>query len=300
LHAALREVLGSHVKQAGSMVAPERLRFDFSHHEPVAGADLVRIESIANLAVISDAPVRHYETTKAHAESIGAIAFFGDKYGDVVKVLEAGPHSIELCGGTHVHALGDIGPVKIISEASIGSNIRRIEAVSGMGPIERLRNDEERIRAATDALGVSTDELVDAVERRVAEVKELRARVRDLERAAAAGRSGELVDAAVDGIVVARVDGLDRDAVRDLAVAIRDHASIRAVVLGTAPEGGGVTIVAAVTPDSGLNASELIADAAKAVKGGGGKSADLAVAGGKDPAALDHALELARSAAGIA
>ena len=168
------------------------------------------------------------------------------------------------------------------------------EAVAG-----RLRADEDRIRAATDAMGVSTDELVDAVERRVAEVKELRARVRDLERAAAAGRSGELVAAAVDGVVVARVDGLDRDAVRDLAVAVRDHAGIRAVVLGSAPEGGGVTIVAAVTADSGFNASELIADAAKAVKGGGGKSPDLAVAGGKDPSALDAALDLARSAAGI-
>jgi len=300
LHWALREVLGDHVKQQGSQVGPDRLRFDFSHYEALTDDEVRRIEDLVAADILANEPARHFETTKAAAEELGAIAFFGDKYGDVVKVLEAGPHSIELCGGTHVRALGDIGPVKIVSEASIGSNIRRIEAVSGMGPIERLRHDEGRIRAATEALGVSTDELVDAVERRVAEIKELRARVRDLERAAAAGRSGELVEAAVDGIVVARIDGLDREGVRDLALAVRDHASIRAVVLGSAPEGGGVTIVAAVTADSGLNASELIADAAKAVKGGGGKSADLAVAGGKDPAALDHALDLARSAAGIA
>ncbi len=299
LHWALREVLGEHVKQQGSQVGPDRLRFDFSHYESVTDDEIRRIEDLVAIDILANDPAHHFETTKAAAEELGAIAFFGDKYGDVVKVLEAGPHSIELCGGTHVRALGDIGPVKIISEASIGSNIRRIEAVSGMGPIERLRHDEERIRAATDAMGVSTDELVDAVERRVAEVKELRARVRDLERAAAAGRSGELVSAAVDGVVVARVDGLDREGVRDLAVAVRDHASIRAVVLGSAPEGGGVTIVAAVSAESGFNASELIAEAAKAVKGGGGKSADLAVAGGKDPAALDHALDLARSAAGI-
>jgi alanyl-tRNA synthetase len=300
LHWALREILGGHVKQQGSLVAPDRLRFDFSHYEALTDDEIRRIEDLVAHDVLANPPARHYETTKDHAEQIGAIAFFGDKYGDVVKVLEAGPHSTELCGGTHVKALGDIGPVKIISEASIGSNIRRLEAVSGTGPLERLRADEARIRAAAEVLGVATDELVDAVERRVAETKELRARVRELERQAATGASGDLAALAVDGVVVARVDGLDRDAVRDLAVAVRDHPGIRAVVLGSAPDSGGVTLVAAVTPDSGLHASELITDAAKAVKGGGGKSADLAVAGGKDPAALDDALGLARAAAGVA
>jgi alanyl-tRNA synthetase len=300
LHWALREVLGEHVKQQGSHVDPDRLRFDFSHYEALTDDEVRRIEDLVAADVLANPPARHYETTKDHAEQIGAIAFFGDKYGDVVKVLEAGPHSTELCGGTHVKALGDIGPVKIVSEASIGSNIRRIEAVSGTGPLRLLREDEARIKAAADVLGVATSELVDAVERRVAETKELRARLRELERQAAAGASGDLVAAAVDGIVVARVDGLDRDGVRDLAVAVRDTAGIRAVVLGSAPDSGGVALVAAVTPDSGLNAAELIADAAKAVKGGGGKSADLAVAGGKDPGALDAALDLARAAAGIA
>ncbi len=300
LHWALREVLGEHVKQQGSLVAPDRLRFDFSHYEALTDDEIRRIEDMVAEEVLSNPPARHYETTKDYAEQIGAIAFFGDKYGDVVKVLEAGPHSTELCGGTHVKALGDIGPVKIVSEASIGSNIRRIEAVSGTGPLERLRADEARIKAAAEAMGVANDELVDAVERRVAEVKELRVRLRDLERQAAAGRAGDLAAAAVDGIVVSRVDGLDRDALRDLAVAVRDVPGVRAAVLGSAPEAGGVALVAAVTPDSGLHASELIADAARAVKGGGGKSADLAVAGGKDPAALDDALDLARSAAGLA
>jgi alanyl-tRNA synthetase len=281
-------------------VAPDRLRFDFSHYEALTDDEIRRIEDLVAADVLANPPARHYETTKAHAEQIGAIAFFGDKYGDVVKVLEAGPHSTELCGGTHVKALGDIGPVKIVSEASIGSNIRRIEAVSGTGPLELLREDEARIKAAADVLGVSTGELVEAVERRVAEAKDLRARLRELERRAAAGASSDLAASAVDGVVVARVDGLDRDGVRDLAVAVRDVAGVRAVVLGSAPESGGVALVAAVAPDSGLNASELIADAARAVKGGGGKSADLAVAGGKDPSALDAALDLARAAAGIA
>ena len=300
LHWALREVLGDHVKQQGSLVTPERLRFDFSHYEGLTDDEIARIEDLIAADVLANTATRHFETSKSEAEALGAIAFFGDKYGDVVKVLEAGPHSTELCGGTHVRALGDIGPVKIVSEASIGSNIRRIEAVSGTGPLERLRADEARIRAAADAMGVATDELVDAVERRVGEIKELRSRVRELERAAAGARSGELAEGAVDGLVVARVDGLDRDAVRDLAVAVRDRAGIRAVVLGTAPDGGGVAIVAAVAPDSGFDASQLIADAAKMVKGGGGRSADIAVAGGKDPEALDDALDHVRKALGLA
>jgi alanyl-tRNA synthetase len=300
LHWALRDVLGEHVKQQGSQVGPDRLRFDFSHYEALSDDEIRRIEDLVAAEVLANPPARHYETTMDEAQKLGAIAFFGDKYGDVVKVLEAGPRSIELCGGTHVKALGDIGPVKIVSESSIGSNIRRIEAVSGTGPLERLRADEAQIKEAADVLGVATDELVDAVTRRVAEAKELRAKVRELERQAASGRSGELAADAVDGVVVARVDGLDREALRDLAVAVRDVAGIRGVVLGSAPDAGGVALVAAVTSDSGLHASELIADAARAVKGGGGKSADLAVAGGKDPAALDEALDLARAAAGVA
>jgi len=299
LHWALREVLGDHVKQQGSLVEPDRLRFDFSHYESLTAAEIAAVEDLVVADVLANPATRHFETSKTEAESMGAIAFFGDKYGDVVKVLQAGPHSTELCGGTHVRALGDIGPVKIVSESSIGSNIRRIEAVSGTGPIERLRADESRLRAAADVLGVATDELVEAVERRVAENRELRQRIRELERAAATGRAAELAESAIDGIVVARIDGLDRDAVRDLAAAVRDRAGIRAVVLGSAPDGGGVAIAAAVSPDAGLDASALIADAARKVKGGGGKSPDLAVAGGKDPDALDDALDLARAAAGL-
>ncbi len=148
LHWALREVLGQHVKQAGSFVGPDRLRFDFSHHEALTREQLDRIEALANAEIIGDAPVRHYETTKEHAESLGAIAFFGDKYGDLVRVLEAGEHSIELCGGTHVHALGFIGPIKIVSEGSIGANLRRIEAVTGTGALERIHDEEVQLARA--------------------------------------------------------------------------------------------------------------------------------------------------------
>ena len=177
--------------------------------------------------------------------------------------------------------------------------MRRIEAVTGFGPIERIRRDEARLAAVASQLGVADDEVVDAVGRRVAEIKELRDEIRDLRRQAARGRSGELVSTAVDGVVVARVDGLPRDELRDLAVAVRDHPGIRAVVLGSAPDGGGVAIASAVSADSGLHASQLIAEAARTVGGGAGKAADVAMAGGKDATRLDEALDQVRAAAGI-
>ena len=166
LHWALREVLGTHVQQAGSFVGPDRLRFDFSHHEPVTAEQLAQVERLANAQVISDAPVRHYETTKAEAERIGAIAFFGEKYGDIVRVLEAGP-STELCGGTHVHALGFIGPIKVVSEGSIGSNLRRIEAMTGDGAFEYIEFEEQLLRRAGDLLRATPKEVPDRIERLV-------------------------------------------------------------------------------------------------------------------------------------
>ncbi len=168
------------------MVDPERLRFDFSHYDALGPDEIARVEDMANHEILANFPVRHYETTKEFAEQLGAIAFFGDKYGDIVRVLEAGAHSIELCGGTHVRATGDIGLVKIVSEGSIGSNLRRIEAITGFGPIERIRRDEARLGALADQLGVADDEVVDAVSRRVAENKELRDEIRELRRQAAA------------------------------------------------------------------------------------------------------------------
>ncbi len=299
LHWALHEVLGAHVKQQGSLVDPGRLRFDFSHYEPVSPEQVGAIEDLVNQAVLENDPVRHYETTKDEALAKGAIAFFGEKYGDQVRVLEAGRHSIELCGGTHVTATGDIGPMKIISEGSIGSNLRRVEAVTGTGPIDRLREEEARLGRVAELVGVPAGEVQEGVEKRLAELKALRDEVTALKAKLATGGAGDLAAQAVDGVVVARVDGLDRDAVRALALAVRDQPGIRGAILGAAPEGGGVALVAAVAPDAGLHAGELIADAAKAVGGGGGKGADLAVAGGRQPEALDEALALARAAAGL-
>ncbi|HEX6237970.1 MAG TPA: alanine--tRNA ligase, partial [Acidimicrobiales bacterium] len=299
LHWALRAVLGEHVKQQGSLVAPDRLRFDFSHFEPVTEEQLRRIEDLANAEILSNAPVRHYETTMEEARSRGAIAFFGEKYSDIVRVLEAGEHSIELCGGTHVRRLGDIGPLKVVSEGSIGSNLRRIEAVTGFGPIERLRQEEELVSRAADALGATPEELPTAAEKLRSELKALREEMKDLRRKAAGSRATELAAGAVDGVVVARVDGTPRDELRELALAVRQQPGIRAVIVGGEPEGGGAALVAAVAKGGDLNASELIAEAARTVKGGGGKNPELAVAGGRDPSRLDLALDQARAAAGV-
>lgn len=299
LHWALREVLGSHVKQQGSWVGPDRLRFDFSHFEAVTPAQISMIEDLVNSDILNNTPVRHFETTKDEALELGAIAFFGEKYGDVVRVLEAGPHSTELCGGTHVSRTGDIGPIKVIGESSIGSNLRRIEAVSGMGPIDRLRREEAELGAVSDRLGVPRAEVLDGIDKRLSELKELKAELKSLKSKLASSGASDLAASAVDGVVIARVDGLGRDDLRSLGVAVRDQAGIKAVVLIGAPEGGGVALVAAVAPESGFNAGELLSGAARAVKGGGGKDPVIAVAGGKNPEGIDEALEAARASAGL-
>ena len=257
--------------------------------------ELRRIEDLANHEILTNAPARHYETTMEHARELGALAFFGDKYGEIVRVLEAGEHSVELCGGTHVARLGDIGPVKIVGETSIGSNIRRLEAISGYGPIERLREKESALADAADLLGVPPDDLAEGIAKRLSELKDLRAQVRDLRHQVASSAAGDLVDTAVDGVVVARVEVDSRDELRDLAVSLRDRQGIRAVVLGASPGGKGVALAAAVDPSSGLDAGDLIADAVKAVGGGGGKGAEIATAGGRDAGALDGALDSVRA-----
>jgi alanyl-tRNA synthetase len=299
LHWALREVLGTHVKQQGSLVAPDRLRFDFSHYQPVTREELEKVEALANARVLANEPVRAYETSKDEADKSGAIAFFGDKYGDVVRVVEAGTRSTELCGGTHVGALGMIGPIKIVSEGSIAANMRRIEALTGEASLARLRDDEDLLERTAAILRVRPDELPVRIERLLEERRHLDDELKVLRRAAAGDAAQDLADGAVDGIVVARCDGTTREELKDLAVAVRDRPEIRAVVLGGVPEGGGVALVAAVTKDSGLEAPALIAEAARTVGGGGGgKNPELAMAGGRDAGKLDEALDHARRAAG--
>ena len=299
LHWALREVLGPHVKQQGSWVGPDRLRFDFSHYQALTAAQIESVENLVNDEVLANEPCRHFETTMEHAEQLGAIAFFGDKYDDVVRVLEAGRHSVELCGGTHVRALGDIGAFRIVAESSIGANLRRVEGVTGRATIDLLRSQRSVIDSAAAALGVPAAELVPGIAKRQAEARELRAEVSRLRRRAALDRAGRLAEAARDGVVVARVDGADPAALREMAASIRDRDGIRAVVLGAALDSGGASLVSATAAGSGFHAGRLIAEAKKTIGGGGRSAPDLAVAGGRRPSRLEEALDQARAAAGI-
>ena len=276
-------------------MAPDRLRFDFSHYEAVTPAEIRRIEQMANSEVIANSQVSANEMSKQAATDKGAIAFFGDKYGDVVRVLEAGS-SLELCGGTHVSATGDIGPIKIVSEGSIGSNLRRVEAVTGENAIRYLLDLTDTLANAADVLGTKPDDVVAAAQRAIDNAKALGDEIKKLRAAQTLSRAGDFAAKAVDGVVVARVDGLAPADLRDLAIATRSTPNVVAVVLGGVSDTGGVALVAAVAPMSGLKAGELIKDAAKQVGGGGGGKGDIATAGGKNVAAIDDALATATQA----
>jgi alanyl-tRNA synthetase len=298
LHKALRDVLGDHVKQAGSLVAPDRLRFDFSHYAPVTAEQIAKIEELANTETLANTPVRAFETSRQEAEDLGAIAFFGEKYGDVVRVLEAGS-SVELCGGTHVSATGDIGTIKVVSEGSIGSNLRRVEAVTGTASVALLQRDERELSEIAQLVGAPGDPS-GGVQRKLDEIRALNDEVKQLRAKLATGRAYEIAGDAVDGAVVARVDGLAPGDLRELAIAVRNGPDVDiAVLIGETPTGG-VAIVAALTPGSPFDPAALIRDAAKAVGGGGGGKGDIATAGGKDPSAIGEAMELAREAIALA
>ncbi len=295
LHDALRKVLGEHVKQAGSWVGPDRLRFDFSHYEAVTPEQIAEIEAIANAQTLASRSTRTFETTKDEAEALGAIAFFGDKYGDIVRVLEAGD-TIELCGGTHVRSTGDIGMVKVVSEASIGSNLRRIEAFTGAGSVALLQRDEALISDLAGLVGTSTEEVADGVQRKLDEIKSLQAEIKGLRSQLAMGRATELAQIANDGVVVTQVDQLEPGELRELAIAVRNQPEVHTVVIAGETPSGGVSLVAAVPKDSTSPASLLLKDAAKAVGGGGGGKGDIAQAGGKDPSGIPEALAIAAAA----
>jgi alanyl-tRNA synthetase len=300
LHWALREVLGAHVKQQGSLVAPEYLRFDFSHFGPVTPEELERVEDLVNARVLANEPVRAYETSKAHAEQLGAIAFFGDKYGEYVRVVEAGSRSLELCGGTHVGALGMIGPIKVTAEQSIGANMRRIFALTGAGALERVREEEKVLSRAADLLKAQPDELPDAIERVLERQRALADENKTLRAQSAKGDASRLAGEAANGKVVTRVDGIEANDLRDLAVTTRDLPGVDAVVLIGSPDGSRVALVGASTKDSGIAVNEIVAAAATITGGGGGgKNANLAVAGGKDPGKIDDALASVRAALGL-
>ncbi|MHB1930185.1 MAG: alanine--tRNA ligase [Acidimicrobiales bacterium] len=296
LHWALRAVLGGHVKQQGSLVAPDRLRFDFTHYSPLSEEEIARVEDLVNDQVLLDEDVVVTEMTRAEANAAGAIAFFDEKYGERVRVLHAGSQSVELCGGTHVDRLGQIGPVEIVSEGSIGSNLRRLEATTGTATLGRLRHLERSMREAAELLRSTPEEVPTAVERRLAELRAAEAALRSARQAALGGTARELAATATDGVVVARRDGLPQDQLRELAAQIRALDGTRVVVLGGSPDGSKVALVALVAKGEPLGAPELVADAAKFVGGGGGgNNPEQAMAGGRDPSRLDEALAAVRA-----
>ncbi len=295
LHWALRTVLGEHVKQAGSLVAPDRLRFDFSHYAAISNDEIERIERIANNEILSNVSVRSYETTMDEASNLGAIAFFGDKYGDIVRVLEAGS-SIELCGGTHVRSTGDIGFIKIVGESSIGSNLRRIEAVTGQNAVEYVQKMYENLSASALLLSTQPFDLVVAVKRELDEKKMLNFEIRTLRSAAARSKSSGLIAAAINGVVVELVNDVSATDLRELAIDIRSNPQIRVVVLGGVTDTGGAALVAAVKKGFPVGAGDLIKESARAIGGGGGGKGDIATAGGNNPSGIDEALQLARRA----
>jgi alanyl-tRNA synthetase len=299
LHWALRQVLGDHVKQQGSHVGPDRLRFDFTHYGPLSPEETARVEDLVNGQILADEDVAVTVMAKERADEAGAIAFFDEKYGDEVRVVQAGSDSLELCGGTHVARLGQIGPVEIVSEGSIGSNLRRIEATTGTVTLARLRQAERQISDASALLRSPPDELTTAVQRKLDDLKDLDGRLRAAEQAALLGQARNLAATATDGWLVARVDGLGPDQLRQLANQVRQVGGLRTVVLGGSPDGSRAALIALAAKGDRVSAPELISDAARTVGGGGGgKNPEQAMAGGKDATRLDEALDQIRARLG--
>jgi alanyl-tRNA synthetase len=291
LHAALRSVLGDHVRQQGSLVAPDRLRFDFSHPAAPAAAEMDAVVEVANSDVLTDDRVVTTEVAKAEADAMGAIAFFGDKYGDVVRVVRAGPHSLEFCGGTHVDALGMIGPIAVVSEGSIGANTRRIEAVTGAATVERALRREKVVQEAAALLRVEPEGVVDALQRLVDRQRSTERELARLRDAELAGEAATIAAAAEDGVVVARRDGRSPDELRALAQAVRSRGAA-AVAVGGAPVDGRAAV--AVATGGAPDAAAVVRQIAGLLRGGGGGSGQLAVAGGRDASGVDAALREAQ------
>jgi alanyl-tRNA synthetase len=300
LHAALRERLGTHVRQAGSAVRPDKLRFDFTHGSPLGPAEVRAIEDRVNEWVKASYGVRAMEMARTEAEALGAMALFGEKYGDWVRMVEVDEVSRELCGGTHVANTAEIGIVAIVSEGSSAANVRRVEALTGPEAIDYYRERSDQLAEAGGLLGSSRDP-VEAARRAAERLAELEAKVAELDRQQAGDAAVELGEAGetVNGIAVitSRGEG-DQHRLLDLADQVKQKQGDAAVVLGAAGDGK-VALVASFSPSAvakGANAVEVIREAAAVVGGGGGGRPEVAQAGGRDASKLDEALETARQA----
>lgn len=305
LHYALQNVLGDHVKQAGSLVAPDRLRFDFTHFEALSPTQLEAVEVLVNNLIMEDSTVEAHETSLAEARAQGVTALFGEKYGEQVRVLEAGPHSKELCGGTHVTHTAKIGLLKITSESSVGANLRRIEAVTSFDALDRYKLSERKLEEAAALLKTTPDEVASRVEALQAHLKEVEAELATLKKAGTADTLASHLDDAVhiggdEGyeLLITRQDGLEGGELRETADFLRQKlGDTSAVVLGSVNAEGAPSLLAAATEkaaQAGFNAGALIKELAPLIDGRGGGKPTMAQAGGKDKAGLDSALAKAK------
>jgi alanyl-tRNA synthetase len=296
LHAALRQVLGTHVKQAGSLVAPDRLRFDFVHFQPVTRDELVGIERIVNEQVLRNTKVETEVRSTDEAIAAGAMALFGEKYGDRVRVVSVPGFSLELCGGTHVRATGDIGLFSIVAEGGVAAGVRRIEAVTGMGAVEAFQRQRAILGEVVGALHVSDDQAVEAIEKLHADVKRLGREMSQVKTKLAMSGGGsdhpgyDVVEAGGIKLARSKSAGLDKDALRNLADSMKTAIKSGVVLVTSTGDEGKVAIVVSVTPDltKRVAAGRLVKELAPIVGGGGGGRPDFAEAGGKDPSKIDE------------
>jgi len=296
VHRALRDVLGEHVHQAGSMVAADRFRFDFSHFSAVTPAELAAVEQAVNAQALASIPVEVFETSLAEAKAMGATALFGEKYGDRVRIVKIGDYSLELCGGTHLRTTGEIGAFKIIAEEGIGAGMRRVEAITGENALRYFTAALDRLDEVAQKLKAKPEELPQKVDALLAMLKEKEKEIEVLQGKLIKNETADIITKAVDvdGVkVIGQIlEGLDMEALRNAADAIRDRIGSGVVILGTATEGK-VNLVTVVTKDllsRGLHAGKLIKEVAAIVGGGGGGRPEMAQAGGKNPAKLPDAM----------
>jgi alanyl-tRNA synthetase len=296
LHASLRQVLGPHVKQGGSVVEPARLRFDFTHYAAMDRAEIEEVERLMNAEILRNTAVETNVMALEQAISTGAMALFGEKYGEEVRVVSVPGFSRELCGGTHVARTGDIGLCKIVYEGSISAGVRRIEAITGEAALRQYQESTDAVRRIAGMVRASEPELIEHVEKLLAAEHALEKQVEQLKnklaQAAAAGLEARARAVKGAKVIAARLDGMDRQQMRSLADSLRNQWKSAVVVLASV-EDGNVAIVSAVTKDltGKIHAGKLAGAVAQAVGGKGGGRPDMAEGGGKDVAALDGALE---------
>ncbi len=289
LHSGLRAVLGDHVRQQGSFVGPDRLRFDFSHGSGLSGEEENAILTMVNTDVVANEVVETIQTTKQEAQTMGAVMFFGDKYGDRVRVVRAGSHSLEFCGGTHVDRLGDIGQIQLVSESSIGSNTRRIEAVSALAAYRRSHEMEGALGSVASLLKTSLDDVVPSLERLVERQRDVEKEIASLRQSQLSGFAEQLHASHGGDVVVARVDGYPGEQLRTLAQDLQRRGRRVVVLAGHVDD----KVAIVVASDESLDAQQTVKELAAMVGGGGGGSARLALAGGRDVEGIDRVLEAA-------